>query len=326
MLRKTSTAVIGVGNMGRHHARVYSELSGARLLAVADVDETVGQKISEQFKCRFYSDYEKMLDSERIEALSICVPTSLHNEVALACIKRRIPVLIEKPIAESIKSARAIIGAAKKRKVKICVGHIERFNPVVNALRRLVLAGKFGEITAVHSKRAGPFPHQIFDADVILDLAVHDIDILKYLLRKTPRLVEVRAQKILNTERFDYADILLRYGGVDAMVNVDWTISVKIRQLTLTGTKACAEADYLNQTIKFYPTVFKKVSRGQSAAKCDKPLSKEIKVRKAEPLKIELEHFLKFVRGERSEVVLTPDALLTLSLVLKAIDWARHHH
>ncbi len=325
MLRKINTAVIGVGNMGRHHARVYSELKQATLVAVADVNENVGRKISEKFGCRFYTNYEQMLDSEKVDAISICVPTSLHKDVALACINRRIPILIEKPIAESIEAAKAIISAAKKSKVNICVGHIERFNPVVRALKHLLRTRKLGDITSIHTRRAGPFPHQIFDADVILDLAVHDIDIVSYLLGKTARLIDVQAKKVSNKKRFDYADIFLRYGRVDAVINVDWTSQVKVRKVWVAGKNACAEADYVGQSLKLYPTTIAiKTIRGQDTAKREKSCHREIKISKAEPLKIEIENFLKFAANMKCESVLATDALLTLGIALKAINWARH--
>ena len=138
MIKDLNVGVIGVGNMGKHHARVYSEIEGVDLVAVVDADKNNGRRIARKFNCRYYDNISKLLAAENLDAATIAVPTSMHKDVALACIDHGVPVLIEKPIAESIASAQKIIKQSEKTNVAVCVGHIERFNPVVARLKNLV--------------------------------------------------------------------------------------------------------------------------------------------------------------------------------------------
>ncbi len=282
-----NVGVIGVGNMGKHHARVYSEIEGVDLVAVADLDKNNGRRIARKFNCRYYDSVSRLLDTENLDAATIAVPTSMHSDVALECIGRGVPVLIEKPIAESVASAQKIIKQSEKSNVVVCVGHIERFNPVVGMLKTLVRQGKFGKIIAINTKRVGLYPSQITDTDVIVDLAVHDIDVCSFILEKGPESVYARAGKALNSKRFDYADIFLNYDGVDVIVQVNWITPVKVRELTLTGIKSYAELSYINQTLR----IFKK-GHGEDV---DIVNIEEISLRKEEPLKKELKNFIEYI-------------------------------
>ncbi|GAI04786.1 unnamed protein product, partial [marine sediment metagenome] len=174
------------------------------------------------------------------------------KDITIACIDKGIPVLIEKPIAESVQSAQKIINKSKKKKISVCIGHIERFNPVVQQLKKLIKQNRFGRIISISSKRVGLYPPQVSDVDVIIDLAVHDIDVCNFLLEKEPQSVYARAGKALNSKRFDYSDIFLNYNGVDVLLQVNWITPVKVRELTLTGIKCYAELSYLNQTLRLY--------------------------------------------------------------------------
>jgi UDP-N-acetylglucosamine 3-dehydrogenase len=310
--KRLNVAVIGVGNMGRHHARVYSELDGVRLVAVADSNKNLGQKIARRFKCKYYYDYKKILYTERIDAASIAVPTSLHKEIAVACINKRIPILIEKPIAESVKSAQAIIKQSKQKRVPVCIGHIERFNPVVQELRKFIKRNRFGKVISINTKRVGLYPPQISDVDVIIDLAVHDIDVCNFLLGTKPKTVYARAGKALNSKRIDYADIFLSYNGVDVLLQANWITPVKVRELTLTGIKGYAELSYLNQTLK----IFKK-GHGEDI---DIVNIEEINLRKEEPLIREIKNFIEFIKTRKGLIVTAREGLLALNTALKAIE------
>ena len=175
-----NAAVLGVGNMGRHHARVYAAMPGVNLVAVADVSRTLGQRVAAKSGCKYYKDYKQLLDSENIDAVSIAVPTSLHKTVALECIRRKVPVLIEKPIADTVASAQAIIRSGEKHGVPVCIGHIERFNPTILKLRKLIEQKRFGRIISISSKRVGLFPPQIKDTDVIIDFALDRLPHAKF--------------------------------------------------------------------------------------------------------------------------------------------------
>ncbi len=323
-----NAAVIGVGNMGRHHARVYSEIEGVNLIAVADSDEKNGRNIAKKFRCRFYCDYIEMLDKEKIDAVSIAVPTSLHRIISLSCINRGVPLLIEKPIADSVVAARRIMTLSRKKKVPICIGHIERFNPGIQKLKQLIDKGRFGRIISISSKRVGLFPPQIKDTDVIIDLAVHDIDICNYLLGMQATTINARAGKALNSKRFDYADIILGYNGVDVTIQVNWITPVKVRQLSITGTEGYAELNYLNQTLKLYKSVYQKTfdSYGDYIVKFGTPKAEELNLAGVEPLKLEIENFIDHIKSGNSNVVSARDGLSSLSIALKAIKAAEKNN
>jgi UDP-N-acetylglucosamine 3-dehydrogenase len=311
MIKDLNVGVIGVGNMGKHHARVYSEIEGVDLVAVVDANKNNGRRIARKFNCRYYDNISKLLAAENLDAATIAVPTSMHKDVALACIDHGVPVLIEKPIAESVASAQKIIKQSEKTNVAVCVGHIERFNPVVARLKNLVSLKKFGKIIAMNTKRVGLFPSQITDTDVIVDLAVHDIDVCNFILEKGPQSVYARAGKALNSKRFDYADIFLNYNGVDVIIQVNWITPVKVRQLTLTGIKGYAELSYMNQTLRIY-----KKGHGEDIEIVN---IEEISLRKEEPLKREIKSFTDYIRGKKAGVVTAREGLLSLRVALAAI-------
>lgn len=324
------TAVLGVGNMGRHHARVYAEMPGVNLVAVADVSRTLGQQIATKYGCKYYNDYQQLLDNEDIDAASIAVPTSLHKAVALECIKRKIPVLIEKPIADTVASAQAIIRSSEKHGVAVCVGHIERFNPSIQKLREFIEEKRFGKIISISSKRVGLFPPQIKDTDVIIDLAVHDIDICAFLLGVQPTTVNARAGKALNSKRYDYADIILGYNGVDVVIQVNWITPVKVRELSLIGTKGYAELNYLTQTLKIYKSNYEKKfdSYGDYIVKFGTPHTEELNLAGTEPLQSEIKNFINFLSKKNGHVVSAREGLHALRIALKAARAAQraNHH
>jgi len=313
-----NVGVIGVGNMGKHHARVYSEMKECRLVAVSDVDEEKGKKIAKQHNCEYYKNFQEMLKD--IDAVSIAVPTVFHKAVALECIKAGKHVLIEKPIADTVENAKEIIEAAKRNRVKVAVGHVERFNPGVQRLKSMMKKGELGTITTVLARRVGVFPPQIKDANVIIDLAVHDIDILNYLLGKMSTRIYAEAGKALISRREDYADILLKYDGINAFVQVNWITPIKIRSLAITGTKGYAELNYVTQEFMLYKSKYeKKFETFEDIVKFAEPEIIRIKVRKSEPLKEELKDFISCIKSNKQPLVSGEDGLKALELALDIV-------
>ncbi|MCX6814199.1 MAG: Gfo/Idh/MocA family oxidoreductase [Candidatus Aenigmarchaeota archaeon] len=311
--------VIGVGNMGKHHARVYSKLKGCRLVGVCDIDEGQGKKIAEQYGCAYYKNYKEMLKQD-IDAISIAVPTVFHREVALACINAGKHILVEKPIADTIESAREIINAAKKMRVKVAVGHVERFNPGVQRLKSMMKKGELGTITTILARRVGVFPPQIKDANVIIDLAVHDIDILNYLLGKTPTRIHAEAGKALINRREDYADILLKYDGINAFIQVNWITPIKIRSLAITGTKGYAELNYVTQEFMLYKSKYERnFETFEDVIKFAEPEIVKVRLRKSEPLKEELKNFISCIKLNKKPLVSGEDGLKALELAMEIV-------
>ncbi|MEM5812374.1 MAG: Gfo/Idh/MocA family oxidoreductase [Candidatus Aenigmatarchaeota archaeon] len=311
--------VIGVGNMGKHHARIYSELKDCKLVAVSDIDESKGREIANQHKCLYYKNFREML-KEEIDAVSIAVPTIFHKEIAVECINSGKHVLIEKPIADTIENANEIIKAAKKNGIKLAVGHIERFNPAVRKLKEIVENGELGKITTIVARRVGVFPPQIKDANVIIDLAVHDLDILNYLIGKYPTRIHAEAGKALINKREDYADILLKYDGTNAFIQVNWITPVKIRSLAVTGTKGYAELNYVTQNLIFYKSKYERnFETFDDIVKFAEPEIVKVNVKKSEPLKEELNDFISSIKNNREPLVTGDDGLKALEIALEIV-------
>ncbi len=309
-------AVIGVGRMGRHHARIYSQL--ANLVAVSDVSEENGKKIALEFGCRYYKNYLEMLDSEKPDVVSVVVPTPLHKDVALEVIKRKINLLVEKPIATNLGDAREMVNAAKENNVKLMVGHVERFNPAVIRLRELISSGTLGEINSIVARRVGVAGSSITSYEnLIIDLAIHDVDIINHLLGRLPTSMACLKGKAVNN-RDDYADILLGYGKTNAFIQVNWITPVKIRTLHVTGSGGYAELDYINLSLKFYklakPSDYSNYT--DFMKKFGQPDITDIEIRKEEPLKIEILEFLKSVEKNTDPPMSGEDAIKALEIVL----------
>jgi len=332
MDKKLNVAVIGIGSMGKMHARVYSEIEQAKLVAVCDIDEKTGQYIAAQYHCKYYKDYKEMLKNEQLDAISLVVPTKFHHSIAKDIINAKVNILIEKPIAATVDEAKDIINLAKKNEIKLMIGHIERFNPAVQELKRLIAAGELGEISSISAKRVGLFPLRIKDANVVIDAGVHDIDIFNYLLDSKPTKISSNVAKaVASHEKEDYANIFVQYGKINAFLEVNWITPVKIRRLSVTGTKGYAELDYMEQTLVLYKNqenLFEKYAQMGALTYADygvENIVSEVKVGilKKEPLKLELSHFLNCVINNKKPLVSGEEGLLALSIALESIKKSR---
>jgi len=313
-----NVAVIGVGNMGKHHARVYSEI--ANLVAVCDLDERLGKEIARRFKCKFYPTYKEMFAKEKIDAVSIVVPTIYHKKVALDCIEQGKHVLVEKPISNNLEDARQMVEAARKKNVRIAVGHVERFNPAVQKLREMIKNKDLGKITTIVARRVGVCPPQIKDANVIIDTAVHDIDVLRFLLEEDPTKIHALSGKAILRQRDDYADILLKFDGTDAFIQVNWITPVKIRSLAVTGTEGYAELNYITQELTLHKSNYRRIDDFSDVVKFGTPKEVKVSIKNGEPLKNELMNFLDAVENNREPLVSGKEGLKTLEVALKVID------
>jgi UDP-N-acetylglucosamine 3-dehydrogenase len=316
-----NVGVIGVGNMGKNHARIYSELGDSRLVAVADISDR-GKEMAERFNCRCYRDYREMMEKEKLDAVSVCVPTSMHFSVAKDVIGRGVNVLIEKPISGTLEEAEQLIAMAGRAGVKLAVGHVERFNPAVQKLKEMIDQGKLGNITSMLARRVGLFPPQIKDANVIIDLAVHDIDIFSYLLGRSPEKASASLGRALSGDREDYADIFMNYGETNGLIEVNWITPVKIRVLNVTGTKGYAELNYVTQELVIHESIYERAydEFGDFVIKFGDPNRSVVPVSKTEPLKMELKDFLSSIIDDREPAVSGQSALETLRIALSLKD------
>ena len=301
MFNKIKCAVIGAGKMGKNHLRVYSELSEVNLVAIADINQTAGKELSADYKTKYYSDYEEMIDKEKPDAVSICVPTAFHHAVGKKCIAKGVNLLLEKPIAIDLKEAKELIELAKLKKITFMVGHIERYNPAVTKLKSIIKSGKLGKITSIIARRVGGFPFQIRDANIMVDLAIHDIDIVNYLLDETPQEIYVNKKRVFLKKREDSVEFFFKYKTASAYIQANWFTPVKIRKLNITGTKGYVELDYINQDIEFFKSnydIFKDPADKFSdyILRFSQPDKINIPVKKKEPLKEELIFFINSIK------------------------------
>jgi len=307
MPAKLRCAVIGVGNMGKHHARIYSQI--AQLVSVADPVEAAGKLIADTYHAHYYRDFREMLHHETIDAVSVAVPTKFHEEISVYCLQKYIPTLVEKPMSNSVQSATRIIETAKKENVLLMVGHVERFNPAVIRLKKLIDEGIFGQIVSLNSVRVGINPPPTPSSNVAIDLGIHDVDIFNFLLGEIPIESNVIKGKIFEKNISDSASFLLRYKHATGTIQTNWMTPIKIRKLYITGTDGFAELDYITQTLVLYKHYMHKMATSNfkelvSLAKIPK---KQIYISKKEPLREELVYFLALVRKKK---VLYPEFAL----------------
>jgi UDP-N-acetylglucosamine 3-dehydrogenase len=290
--------VVGVGVMGRNHARLYHESTRSRLVAVADVDRQACREIAARYNCREYAKWEEMLEAERLDGVSVCVPTSLHYRVGRAVLSNGIHLLMEKPLCDTVAHASRLLALARQRRCTLMVGHIERYNPAVGTLRRIIHRGGLGELICIQANRVGISPPRIKDANVLVDLAIHDIDICAYLTGHSPALVALNDGRAVLRDRSDHVEIMLHYGTVLAIIAANWITPIKIRTLKVTGTKGYAELDFISQEVNLH-----RLNRKRSFAdyadfveRFGSSRTEKVPIDKEEPLKAELQVFLDRIR------------------------------
>ena len=291
--------VIGIGNMGWHHARVLSLLRDADLIGVADPDSERGHLATEQFDCRWFADYREMLSE--VEAVCIAVPTLLHHPVGLACLQAGLHVLIEKPIAASQDEATALINAAHQAHRLLQVGHIERFNP---AFRELIKVVANEEVVVLEGRRHSPHSDRANDVSVVLDLMIHDIDLVLELARAP--VVRLAAAGGRSADGpIDYVNATLGFeNGVVASLTASKMSHRKIRSLSAHCRSSLVETDFLNHTLHIHRRAHEWVSadHGELLYRND-GFIEEVSTTSIEPLYAELEHFLQCVRGRETPAV-----------------------
>jgi UDP-N-acetylglucosamine 3-dehydrogenase len=292
--------------MGRNHARIYSQLDEVKLVGVADSDAALVESIAHSYNSTPYVNYQQLLQ-EKLDAVSIVVPTTLHKEAALAAIEQGSNILVEKPIADTMANARDIIIAARKRGTRLMVGHIERFNPAIIKLKQIISDGLLGDIISISARRVGPYNPRIRDVGIILDLGTHDIDIMSYLSGDKVKQVYASAGSVVHSHE-DHAIITLNFtGGVSGMIETNWLTPHRVRTLTVIGSQGIAEVDYIQSTLRIF----------------DSEWSREAKINRQEPLKLELEHFIECVRQDKPPLVSGDDGVHALNVALAAIESSR---
>ena len=322
-------AVIGVGTMGRHHARVYSELPEADLVSISDSDSVRAHSTAEKFGIRAYTDHREMLEKEKPDAVSVVVPTALHEKVGMDALDAGVNVLIEKPIAATVEEGTRLIEKARAMNKQLMVGHVVRFDPALQALKQKLDAGELGRIYQIFCRRAGPFPTRIQDVGVVIDLAPHDVDIMRFLAGSNPTRVYSETERRIHTNHEDLLWATLRFpDGVIGGLEINWLTPTKIREVLVLGERGMFRADALTQDLYFYENSL--VNTVQWATlQTIKGVSEGSMTRYAiprfEPLKAELQSFLKAIQDGNPVPITGEDGLAALKISLALVESGHTH-
>ena len=297
--------VVGVGVMGSNHARVLSEMSGVQLVGIADPDRKQRDLVTRAVGCPVFSDMDALLRSG-IDAVTIAAPTHLHHDLALECISRGVNLMVEKPIASNVAEARAIVGAARRAGVTLMIGHVERFNPAVELIKRWV---KDQDILSIAITRVGPFPPRMSNVGVVIDLAVHDIDLIRWFTEL--EIVEIQPQlSSAVAEREDIALLQFRTAsGVLAHINTNWLTPFKARNIHIATRDKYLIADLLTLQVT---ECFGFQTDGSYSMR-------HLSVGYAEPLRAELVAFVNAVRRGETPAVTGEEGVASLEIAMRCL-------
>jgi UDP-N-acetylglucosamine 3-dehydrogenase len=298
--------VIGAGVMGRNHARVLSELPEIELVGVADPDAGRASQAAGQAEgAEVFSDHKELL-ARKVDAVIVAAPTHLHHKISLDLIDAGVSLLVEKPIATTVEQGREIVTAAARAGVTLMVGHVERFNPAVQAVKQAV-AGE--EILSIGITRVGPFPPRMSDVGVVIDLAVHDIDLIRWFTESEIAEVQPQISSVI-AEREDIALLQFRTAnGVLAHINTNWLTPFKARTVQVATRDKYVMADLLTRTVTECFGFQKDGSYGM----------RHLSVGHTEPLRAELSAFVDAVRHGKTPAVTGEEGVASLEIAIRCL-------
>ena len=323
--RPLRVGLAGLGSMGQNHLRLLSSRPGVELVAVSDTSRTSLDSALDRTSSQGFENPLTMLREAVLDAIVIATPTTTHLDLATAAIEAGVPVLVEKPLAATVDDALRILRASRERGVPVQVGHVERFNPAVLELGRLLAQGWLSTIYSISSRRAGPFPARIRDVGVTVDLATHDVDILSWIAGERPARVHAETARRIHAEHEDLLFGLLHFpSGATGFVDVNWLTPTKRRQLVVVGEEGMFELDYLTQRLAFTkgPNVDEPTYIGGYAPTFEGDLA-VLPVSSGEPLAAELDAFIGVVRDGSRPVVDAEDGLWAVAIATALLDAAR---
>ena len=313
--KRLKTATIGVGSLGRHHGRVHAELSRegkTNFIGVCDADEEKARKIAKEQNCDFFTNWRELLD--KTEAVSIATPTEAHAEIAVEFLKRGVHVLVEKPIARTLAEADEMINAAEKSGAKLMVGQLERFNPAIVALHSHVTKPLYFEIHGV-----SPFTNRSLDVDVVLDVMIHDLDMVSWFVNS--EISEIHAVGIpILTNKVDASNVRLEFqNGAVANITASRVGTEKIRKMRFYQQNAYVAVDYVTK----YATLT------SLAPGAENPLFgiriNRLEINDVEPLRLEIESFIDSISEDKTPPVTGADGRRALSLALGVLEKIEEH-
>jgi len=282
---------IGTGGWGKNHTRVLSELGV--LVAVCDADSQKSKEYGEKYSVNHYESLDELLTSEEFDGAFVVTPTSTHSEIAKKLLEAKKHVFVEKPMTYKSEDGDRLAKLAEKNKVILTCGYIERFNPAVDVVKKIVKEKKFGELVMLEFHRENRMPLHIKDVGIIYDTSVHDIDTANWLFDDMPNVVFARAGKIKH-EREDFANIMLGYKNDKvAIISSNWITPKRVRKFNAVCTDARISSDFITQEIT--------VEKSEN--------SETIQNEKQEPLLLEIQSFLGAIEGKNELIVKSQQAV-----------------
>ncbi len=301
MMKNLNVAVVGVGRLGGEHARVYSRMDGVSLAGVADIDSRRGKEISREYGAPWFSDYREL--EGKLDAVSIAVPTDTHYEAASFFLARGVHVLLEKPMTETLEQADSLIDISEKNNALLQVGHIERFNSALSEASSYIQKPRF-----IECHRLAPYQPRGTEVSVVLDLMIHDIDIIVDLVKSRVESIDALGVNVLSSD-VDIANARIKFeNGAVANVTSSRVSREKLRKIRIFGHNRYVSINYLDQSV----TMCKKEDGGI--------VVEQVEVDREEPLKLELEHFVRCVSEGRSPLVCGKSAREALRLALEVSE------
>ena len=311
---KVRAGVVGTGHMGQYHVLVYAELPDVALVGVVDADPARAAAVAEQYDTRVFADHRALVG--RVDVASVAVPTDRHFAVARDLLEAGVSVLVEKPMAPTLEEARTLFEVAERTGAVLHVGHVERFNGAVDELRQIVRAP-----ILIESRRLGPFAPRVQKDTVVMDLMIHDIDIVLGLVDSPP--VRLAAQgAAVHTSVTDVASVQIRFeSGTIATITASRATEEKVRTLAITMPDAYIHLDYTDQDIRIYRRANQRYTMSRKAIRYSRAsLVEHLQVHRENPLKLEVQHLIAAHRrrqaGEKVELNLAED-LTSLAMALE---------
>ncbi|MBI3620911.1 MAG: Gfo/Idh/MocA family oxidoreductase [Nitrospirae bacterium] len=303
-MSELAVGVIGVGYLGQHHARLYGQMAGVRLVGVVDPEADRATTVARSTGCAVFPDIARL--AKEVKAVSIVVPTPLHHEVALQCLELGLDVLLEKPMTTTLEQADELIRAAERRQAILQIGHLERFNGAVLAVVPFLTTPRF-----IESHRLGPFMERGTDVDVVLDLMIHDIDMVLSLVKSPVEEIRAVGVPVLSSQ-VDIANARIEFAnGCAANVTASRVSKDKMRKIRVFQSDAYISIDYQKQDA----VVYRRVMKDQQPTIVFEPL----RIEKDEPLKAELESFVRVVTNRAAPVVTGRDGREALRVALEVV-------
>lgn len=312
-MEKISVGVVGVGYFGQFHAEKYTKIDGVKLAGVVDVNPSRAKEIAKRYRTQPFSHHSELFD--RVQAVTISVPTPIHHSIAKGFLLRGIDVLLEKPITTTLEEADELIGLAESKSLILQIGHLERFNGALSAAEGIVQTPQF-----IESQRLGPFSGRETDVNVVLDLMVHDIDIILSLVNSKIKQVHAIGIPIL-THHFDIANARIEFeNGCIANLTASRVSKEKIRRTCIYQPDGVLSIDYLSQKVSFSNKVFHPGKEG-----IPEMATKEIPTHKVDLIEAEIHSFLQSVKDRNNARVSGRDGRRALELAHQIIQEIDRH-